>query len=278
MDNYNKPSELVQIYINAAISKACMPFDRLLVLSFLAGAFIGFGAEFCTVAITGTVATLGFGASKILGAACFSLGLMLVVICGGELFTGNCPMVAALPRKKIGWRGMLYNWLVSYCGNCIGGLAMVAIVVYGGTWASADAATGITALQIGAAKCGMSWSEALARGVACNWLVCLAVWMGLASKDIVSKIWCIFFPIAAFVAVGFEHCIANIYFIPKALVLKGAPQMAAFAAENEALLANLNWGQFITGNLIPVTIGNIIGGVFFVGLLYYVAYRPAKTA
>lgn len=277
MDNCNKPAELVQIYINSAKSKACLPFDRLIALSVLAGAYIAFGAEFCTIASTGTAATLGFGASKVLGGACFSLGLMLVVICGGELFTGNCLIVTALPGKKITCGSLFYNWVVVYAGNFVGALVIVAIVVYGGTWNVADGAAGATTLNIAAGKCNLSWGEALIRGIGCNWLVCLGVWMGLAGRDIVSKVWGIFFPIAAFVAMGFEHCIANMYFIPKALLLKGTPQMAQFAAENEALLTNLNLEQFLVANLIPVTIGNIIGGAIFVGMLYYIAYRLPKT-
>lgn len=277
MDNYNKPAELVQIYINSAVGKACLPFDRLVALAILAGAYIAFGAEFCTIASTGTASTLGFGLSKVLGGACFSLGLMLVVVCGGELFTGNCLIVTALPGKKVACRGLLYNWVVVYFGNFVGALVVMAIVVYGGTWNVADGAAGTTALNIAAAKCNLGWGEALVRGIGCNWLVCLGVWMGLAGRDIVSKVWGIFFPIAAFVAIGFEHCVANMYFIPKALLIKGAPQTAQFVAENEALLANLNLEHFIVGNLIPVTIGNIIGGAVFVGMLYYVAYRQPKT-
>lgn len=189
MDNYNKPAELVHIYINSAVNKACMSFDRLAVLAILAGAYIAFGAEFCTIATTGTVTTLGFGLSKVLGGACFSLGLMLVVVCGGELFTGNCLIVTALPGKTVRCKGLLYNWIVVYFGNFVGALVVMAIVVYGGIWMTSDAAAGATALSIGASKCGLGWGEALVRGIGCNWLVCLGVWMGLAGRDIVSKVW-----------------------------------------------------------------------------------------
>lgn len=273
MSDCNKPAELLQIYIDAACVKAKMPFGRLLALSILAGAYIAFGAEFFTVASTQTAATLGFGASKVLGGATFSVGLMLVVVCGGELFTGNCLMVTGMPCKRVGLGGLAYNWAVVYFGNLLGALVVVALVVWGGTWLMADNATGTAAVGIGLAKCKLTWLEALCRGIGCNWLVCLGVWMGLAGKDIAGKVWGIFFPIAAFVAVGFEHCIANMYFIPKALLLKRMPEFA----DNAAALADLNLYNFIAANLIPVTIGNIIGGAVFVGMLYYAAYRPSRN-
>lgn len=279
MDNYNKPAELLQLYINSSVTKAQLPLGRLAVLALLAGAYIAFGAEFFTIASTGTAATLGFGASKVLGGACFSLGLMLTVVCGGELFTGNCLIVTAMPEKKVGSKGLLYNWVVVYLGNFVGALVVVAIVVYGGIWTTGDSAAGVTALSVGMGKCNLAWWEALIRGIGCNWLVCLGVWMGLAGRDIAGKIFGIFFPIAAFVAMGFEHCVANMYFIPKALLLKNAPQLAEFTAANGAALENLNIPHFILGNLVPVTIGNIIGGAVFVGMLYYAAYRkPANTS
>lgn len=273
MDNYNKPAELVQIYINSSITKAGMPPRRLIALALLAGAYIAFGAEFCTVAGTGTVETLGFGASKFLGGAAFSLGLMLVVVCGGELFTGNCLMVTALPEKKITMGGMLYNWITVYLSNFAGALIFALIVCYGGTWMQAGNGLGETALNIAAGKCSLTFAEALLRGIGCNWLVCLGVWMGLAGRDIAGKVFGIFFPIAAFVAMGFEHCVANMYFIPKALILKGMPQLADYVAGSEIITNNLTLSNFIAGNLIPVTIGNIIGGALFVGMLYYAAYR-----
>lgn len=275
MDNYNKPAELVQIYIHSSVVKASMPFGRLIALALLAGAYIAFGAEFCTVAGTGTVETLGFGASKFLGGAAFSLGLMLVVVCGGELFTGNCLMVTALSEKKITVGGMLYNWVTVYFSNFAGALIFALIVCYGGTWMQANNGLGINALNIAAGKCSLTFTEALLRGIGCNWLVCLGVWMGLAGRDIAGKVFGIFFPIAAFVAMGFEHCVANMYFIPKALILKNMPQLADYAAGSELISQNLTLSNFIAGNLIPVTIGNIIGGALFVGMLYFMAYRKS---
>lgn len=273
MDNCNKPAELLQIYVNACTIKTALPLGRLSVLAVLAGAYIAFGAAFFSVAVTGTAETLGFGLSRVLGGGCFSLGLMLVVVCGGELFTGNTLMTTAMLPKKITLKGLLYNWVVVYFGNFVGALIVVAIVVYGATWTLGGNAGGVTALNLGMAKCNLGFSEALMRGIGCNWLVCLGVWMGLAGKDIMSKIWGIFFPVAAFVAIGFEHCVANMYFIPKALLLKNAPQLAEFAAAHALELENLTVHNFILGNLIPVTIGNIIGGAFFVGMLYFTAYR-----
>lgn len=274
MSDYNKPAELLQIYLDAACVKAKMPFGRLLALSVLAGAYIAFGAEFFSVASIQTAQTLGFGASKVLGGATFSVGLMLVVVCGGELFTGNCLMVTGMACQRVSAGGLLYNWVVVYFGNFIGAMLFVMLVILGGTWLFADGASGVTAVNIGLAKCKLTWLEALCRGIGCNWLVCLGVWMGLAGKDIAGKVWGIFFPITAFVAMGFEHCVANMYFIPKALLLKNAPELAA-AGLNAASLAELNLHNFIIGNLIPVTIGNIIGGGIFVGMLYYVAYRKS---
>jgi formate/nitrite transporter len=251
--------------------KARLPIMPLLILGLFAGIYIGFGAALATLVGHDAAAFTGVGIAKLLSGLVFSVGLILVVVAGAELFTGNNLMIAAIADKKITMGELLSKWGIVYFANFAGSLLLVGIMYYSNLWKTANFGVGAQAVAIANAKVNLTFSEAFFRGIGCNWLVCLAVWMALSARQISGKILAIVFPITAFVALGFEHCIANMYFIPMGILLKGAPFAAGMG------LARLTWGNFITANLIPVTIGNIIGGAGFVGLLYWVVYLRKKS-
>jgi len=246
-----RPTEIAQRIEEAGVRKTQLGLVQMVALSVLAGAFIAFGAAFYTVAMSG--ADPGFGPARLLGGAAFSLGLILVMVGGAELFTGNALMVMAWVDRRIGTGAMLRAWLVVYVGNLIGALGMAVLIDLSGTLAGPQ---GELAVQIAEAKMTLPPLEALARGILCNALVCLAVWLTFAAHSVAGKILAILWPITAFVALGYEHSVANMYLIPVGL-LNGAEGGVA------GLLANL----------APVTLGNVIGGAGGVALAYWAAYR-----
>jgi formate transporter len=264
------PPEMAERMEDVGVRKAQLGFWSLFALAVLAGAFIGLGAEFSTLAITDS--GLGFGLNKVLGGLVFSLGLVLVVIAGAELFTGNNLIVMAWVSGKLTLGQVMRNWVIVYFGNLVGSLATVLLVYLTRQWAFAGYHVGATALNIAVAKVDLSFAEGLARGILCNALVCLAVWLCLSGRSVTDKILAILFPITAFVASGFEHSIANMYFIPMGLLLQGEPQVVAAAGKVTADLANLNV-QGLAGNLVSVTTGNIFGGGFMVAVVYWFIYR-----
>ena len=239
---------------------------NLLVLGFFAGVFIAFGGELSTMVTVGTAKGLSVGISKFLAGSVFSVGLMLVVIAGAELFTGNNLVIISALDRRIGFSQVLRNWVIVYAANFLGAVFIAVLMYYSGLWKTGGNEWGATAATIAVSKVNLSFTEAFFRGIGCNWLVCLAVWMAIASRDVVGKIFAIYFPIMAFVASGFEHVIANMYFIPMGLFLRGTEVAAVVNMES------LTWGSMVVRNFIPVTLGNIIGGAFFVGILYWVVY------
>lgn len=273
MSNFHSPAEVAVQVVNACKKKVDLAWFPMFVLGILAGAYIAFGAELATLVSTGVADKVGFGIAKFITGGVFSVGLMLVVIGGAELFTGNNLIFTGFLVGEVPWYKMLRNWIIVYAGNLAGSLLMVWIMKNTGL---VDGAVGVTALKIGTAKVNLAWGEAFFRGIGCNWLVCLAVWLAFAAKDVVGKIFAIFFPIMAFVASGFEHCIANMYFIPAAMYLKANEAVVATSGLGEELLANLTWKGFWVSNLVPVTIGNIVGGAIFVGAVYMLAYLRGK--
>jgi formate transporter len=264
------PPEMAERMENVGVKKAHLGFWSMFALAVLAGAFIGLGAEFSTLVITDS--GLGFGVNRLLGGLVFSLGLILVVIAGAELFTGNNLIVMAWVSGKLTLGRVMRNWIIVYFGNLIGSLLTVLLVHLTRQWTFADYQVGATALNIAHAKVSLSFAEGLARGILCNALVCLAVWLCLSGRSVTDKILAILFPITAFVASGFEHSVANMYFIPIGLLLKGEPQVVAAAGKVAGDLANLNLQGFL-GNLISVTTGNIFGGGFMVAVVYWFIYR-----
>jgi len=256
------------------VGKTTSPWFSVCVLGILAGAYIGFGGLLATSVTFDLAAKAGIGIQKIVAGSAFSLGLMLVVIAGAELFTGNNLMVSSVMSREITLTIMCQRWLLVFAANFFGSLLLVALFYYSGLWKTGNGALGAGAVAIGYAKVNLSFTEALMRGIGCNWLVCLAVWMALAARQTIGKIFAIFFPIMGFVAIGFEHCVANMYFIPAALVLH---QWAGIAGPANVDPNSLTWIAFLWKNIVPVTIGNIIGGAVFVGLSYWGAYlRPGS--
>ena len=264
---HRSPQGVAQMVTKSVgVKKATVSLLNGLILGAMAGAYIGFGAALATLVGHDAAAKVGVGIAQILVGSVFSVGLMLVVIAGAELFTGNSLMIASVLEKEYGPARMLSRWGLVYVANFIGAVLLAVIMYYSGLWKMASGAVGAKAIAIADAKVNLSFSEAFFRGIGCNWLVCLAVWMALSAKEIAGKILAIFFPIMAFVALGYEHCVANMYFVPMGLFLKSVPAVAG------PHLGPLTWGRFLTANLIPVTLGNIVGGAAFVGFTYWWAY------
>lgn len=255
------------------VSKATSPWLSLFVLGVMAGAYIGFGALFSASVTFDMPAAMGVGLKKLVIGGAFSIGLMLVIIAGAELFTGNNLMISSIITGRVTLKNVLARWAMVYGANFIGSILLVLLFYYSGLWKTGGDALGAAAVKTAHAKVNLSFSEAFIRAIGCNWMVCLAVWMALSARQTVGKIFAIFFPIMGFVAIGFEHCVANMYFIPAGIILSRWAGIAPDGVD----LNTLTWSAFFMKNLIPVTIGNTIGGVVFVGLGYWGAYlRPSK--
>lgn len=253
------PKEIAQATIDAGVGKAKLSITQMILLGIFAGVFIGFGGQ-AAITISQTYGAIDVGMSKFLFAAVFPVGLMLVVICGAELFTGNNLMIMGCVNGNYSTKDLLRNWVTVYIANFIGSVILAILVANSGlmTGAAAEKAIGIAN-----AKVAIPFGAAVIRGILCNIVVVLAVWMATGARDVISKIFACWFPIMLFVLCGFEHSVANMYFAPLGMFL-GAP---------------VTWGQIWINNLLPVTIGNIIGGAFVVGLSYLVVYiNPSKAA
>ena len=265
------PAEVAEsVAQKVGVGKATASWFNLMILGILAGVYIGFGAALATLIAHDSAQYLGVGMSKFFTGAVFSVGLMLVVIAGAELFTGNNLIMASVLGGHTRLSKVFRNWGIVYAANFAGSVLLAGIMYGTGLWKANSLAVGVQALSIANAKVNLTFWAALFRAIGCNWLVCLAVWMALSAREVAGKIFAIFFPIMAFVALGFEHSVANMYFIPMGLFLKNT----AVAAQAGLDLSNLTWwGGFIVRNLIPVTIGNIIGGSGFVAFLYWSVYQ-----
>ncbi len=269
------PAEMARRAEHIGERKVEAPTLQVFALSLMAGAFIAFGAVFATTVATGASGTLSYGVTKLLVGLAFCLGLILVIVGGAELFTGNNLIVMAWAGRKVSTKALLRNWGIVYVGNFIGSLVIVGLVFASKQYLGSNGEIGVTALKIANGKVAFGFWQALSLGILCNILVCLAVWLTFSARSTVDKIAAIIFPITAFVAAGFEHSIANMYFIPIGLTIKNVDP--AFAASTGLDLSGLTWRTFIVNNLIPVTIGNILGGSIFVAAIYWMIFlRPAK--
>jgi formate/nitrite transporter len=273
------PADIATRAAEVGARKCRLPFWPLLTLAVLAGAFIALGAIFSTTVTAGATGAIPFGLIRLLAGMAFCLGLILVVVGGAELFTGNALISMAWASGTVSTSQMLRNWGIVYCGNLLGALATAALVYGSAHYTFGGGAVGLAALEIGRAKTALGFTQAVSLGVLCNALVCLAVWLCLGARSTTDKILAIVFPISAFVAAGFEHSIANMYFIPIALLIKSDGAFLATIGKNVGDYAGLTWTNFLIANLLPVTLGNVIGGVFLVGLVYWFIYlQPeAKT-
>jgi formate transporter len=256
------PQQIAERVETVGVTKARLPFISLVLLGMLAGAFIGFGAIFST--LVASDASLGFAIQRLLMGLTFSLGLVLVVVAGAELFTGNNLLVMAWADGRISTLELLRNWLVVYLSNAVGAIGLALLVFWSHHADMGGGNVGAQYVKIAAAKTAMPFTEAFFKGVLCNALVCLAVWLSLAGHTVTDKILAVIFPISAFVAAGFEHSIANMFFVPLGILLQGAGYGAADAS--------ITWLGFAQ-NLLPVTLGNIFGGSVMVALIYYLIYR-----
>lgn len=286
-NNVPKPIQLIDIDAYAppqiasridkvATAKASLGTTKTFILGILAGVYIAIGAQFATLVISDS--TLHFGLTSVIAGVVFSLGLMLVVIGGAELFTGNCLIIMGYVGNRITTREMLNNWTISFLGNFVGSLTMVCWMYKTHQWEFFNHMVGAKALLIANAKVNLTFKAALARGVLCNAMVCLAVWLCFSGRSSADKILSIIFPIGGFVASGFEHCVANMYFIPMGIALRANPEVIAAAekmAGKKLDLSHLTWNGFFVSNLFPVTLGNIVGGVILVGIMFWFVYlRP----
>ncbi|OGO59923.1 MAG: hypothetical protein A2025_01110 [Chloroflexi bacterium RBG_19FT_COMBO_47_15] len=268
------PAEMALKMEGVGLTKANGNVFTISLLGILAGFFIGLGAMFCTLVTTDI--QVGFGLSKLLGGIVFCLGLILVVLAGAELFTGNALMVASRASGKIKLSQLFQNWGIVYFTNLVGALLLVLVVFYSQFWALNAYKVGANALLIANAKVNLAFWPAFARGILCNALVCLAVWLCFGARTTVDKIFAILFPITAFVACGFEHSIANMYFIPMGIAMAGQAKVLEVAGVTTSQVVNLNIAGFI-GNLVPVTLGNIVGGTF-IGSIYWLIYLRKDRA
>jgi len=272
------PPEIAQRFVEVGIKKSQLPIYKLLLLGILGGAFISFSSEGSNVAIHNIE---NVGIAKALAGALFSAGLMMVVITGAELFTGSCLIVVSAAEKMSSWKSMLKNWFFVYIGNFIGAMIVVLLIFLSGQFDFSNGLLGAFTIKIAVYKTSLPFWSALSMGILCNWLVCMAIWMAFSTKDIAGKILSIFFPIWLFITSGFEHSIANMYYIPAGILAKSNPVWADAAiglGVTQAKQNALTWGTFVTNNLIPVTLGNIIGGCVFVGMIYWLSflYKPKQ--
>jgi formate transporter len=264
------PPEVARKAEEIGEAKAGMDVVTMFVLSVLAGAFIAMGAVFATTTLTGG-ADMPYGVARLLGGVAFSLGLILVVVAGAELFTGNNLLVMAWASRRVSTARLLGNWAIVYAGNFVGSIATAALMLASKQYEFDKGAVGVQALSIASSKTSLAWFQALALGALCNALVCLAVWLCYSARSTAHTVVPIIPPIAAFVASGFEHSVANMYFIPYGLFVK-ANESFVSSATGVPDLSNLTWSRFVFHNLVPVTIGNIIGGGLMVGAVYWLAY------
>lgn len=285
------PAEMAEKAESIGVRKSQMPFFTMLMLSILAGAFIALGSIFATTISAGGISVSGadgalaystalpYGVTRLLTGFVFCLGLILVVIGGAELFTGNNLIVMAWASKKVSTSALLRNWIIVYFGNFIGAVGTATLMFFTKQYTFGSDSVGIAALRIAVSKSDLDFVQAIALGILCNVLVCLAVWLTFSARTTLDKIASIIFPITAFVAAGFEHSVANMYFIPYALFVKMFdPAFMSRVGERVTNLDSLTWDAFFINNLLPVTIGNIIGGAVFVAAVYWVIFLRGKKA
>lgn len=278
--NYLTPAEIADYTINAGVAKTKLPALHMFVLGILAGAFIAFAAEGSNMAaynLFSDGATYGLG--KALAGAIFGTGLMMVLVAGGELFTGNTMIIAGILDGKVTPGAMFKNWFFVYLGNFVGSVLIAYMMTKSGLFGSSAGLLGGMTIKIAAYKTGLTFMQAFFLGVMCNWLVCVAVWMCYGAKDMAGKLLAVFFPIWLFITSGFEHSVANMYYIPAGIMAKGTKvwsDSALALGVTPEKLAHLNWGTFVFNNLVPVTLGNIVGGGVFVGAAYWFVYLRKK--
>ena len=273
------PPQIVAANMAAAKGKTELPLLRMILLGIFAGMFIAGGASASSLAMH---AISNVGLARLVAGSIFPVGLMMIVLVGGELFTGDCLMIMGCVHGKFSAVKMVKVLIVVYLANLAGSVLFAELVNLSGQYNYTNGLLGAFTIKVALGKVNLSFGAALASGILCNIFVCMAVLMAMAAKDISGKIWAIFFPILAFVVSGYEHCVANMYYIPAGIFAKANDVYAAAAMESygysAAQLAELNWVNFAVKNLLPVTLGNIVGGMVFVGLpLYFIHAQKLKA-
>lgn len=268
------PKEIAARVEAVCISKSTTDPLRVFVLALLAGAFIALGAAFYTLVTHDHSQVVNQGLMRLVGGLSFCLGLILVVVAGAELFTGNNLLVMAYADRKISLMQLLKNWLIVFLGNFCGALGLALLIYFSGLWSAGNGEVGAQAVRIAQGKLELGFVAAFSRGILCNVLVCLAVWLCFAGRSVTDKILAILFPITAFVALGFEHSVANMYFVPAAMLAASDPQVVDLVQQVKPQFdaTNLSFSAFLLGNLLPVTLGNMVGGGFFVATIYWFLY------
>lgn len=272
--NHLSPAEVLNKTIQTGIAKANGAFGKLFILGILAGAYIafaGFAANLASCNLMSDPNTFGVG--RALAGTIFTTGLAMVVLGGGELFTGNSLIMAAVLDKKVQASKMVRNWIIVYASNFVGAVLVAYMASQTDLFSGAGNLLGAYTIKVAVGKVNITFIHGLLTGILCNWLVSLAVWMGTGADSTVGKVFAMFFPIWIFVISGFEHCIANMYFIPAGIFLKGNELMVEMSGASAEALANLSWGGMFLNNMLPVTIGNIIGGGICVGAAYWVSFK-----
>jgi formate/nitrite transporter len=268
------PAEILTYVSDTGLAKTQRKIHALLILAFLAGAFVAFASQGSNMAAYNLlVNTEAYGLGRVLAGAVFGSALMLVVLAGGELFTGNTLIIVAVLDRRVALRHMFLNWILVYVGNFAGGLCIAWMSYQSGLFNSSDGLLGAVTIKIAVSKTSLSFGSAFILGIMCNWLVCLAVWISYGARDMAGKILAIFFIILLFATSGFEHSIANMYYIPAGILAAKNPEWLAMAKIPLDQLRNMNWLTYFTKNLAPVTLGNIVGGSCMVGGLYWVSLR-----
>ena len=270
----NTPKQLTDAYCEASVGKAASPAWRLFVLAMAAGMLIGLGA---VASSTAAHALPDAGMVRLVSGLVFPVGLMMVVMLGTELFTGNALMVTAAIQGKIGWGALLRNWCIVFAGNFVGAVALAAAMAFFGQLSIGGGDLAVYTAKVAAAKSSLPWGNAFVLGIFCNLLVCITVYLSNAAHDVAGRLLAIFFPIMAFVVCGFEHCVANMYYIPAGIFANMNPAYAGLIADAGINTAVLDFGTFLGANLVPVTLGNIVGGAL-VGVVMYACHgtKPSK--
>jgi formate transporter len=271
------PADMAKRAEEVGVAKASMDVLRLFILAVLAGAFIAFGAVFATVALAGA-GEAPWGLARVVAGVVFSVGLVLVIVGGAELFTGNNLIVMAWAGGRVTSRALTVNWLIVYAGNFVGAVGIAVLLYAGGSHEMGGGAFGRAALEVAVAKVALSPTRAVALGVLCNILVCLAVWLSMSARTTTDRILAVVPPISAFVAAGFEHSVANMYFVPYALLVAALDPGFVAAQGLGAATQALGWLAFLWRNLLPVTLGNVAGGTLAVGAVYWFVYLRPRGA
>lgn len=277
-NNYYAPAQIIENNLNAGVGKAGLKLYKMILMGFFAGMFIAIGAEGSNLAVH-TIDN--FGVAKTVAGCVFPVGLMMLSLIGAELFTGNCMMISAVVDRRITFVSMLRNWVVVYFSNMLGAVVTAAVIFGSGQFDSSSGVLGAYTIKVAMGKTGLEFGRAFLSGIMCNILVCVAVLMASAAKDVIGKLFACFFPIMVFVVSGFEHCVANMYYIPAGIMASSNSAYVDKACELYGytfgqIADQLTIGNFFGANLLPVTLGNIVGGGVVVGLGLYIINRPEK--